>query len=303
MINTSLTYLWRTPGISHVLAPLDISLVNIALRDSFASEIEIRSQNNNRLKYQYDNHFIFAARYGFSYSDRRSHSSNYNAFRFSIESSGNLLYLLSNLLNAPKNNEWQYQFFNLGYAKYIRVDADMRRYWHLTDNKLFVTRLMGGGGFIYGNPMALPYEKGFFAGGTNNIRAWPLNFLGPGSYLNPPDKSNIERVGDIVIVSNMEYRFPLVGAFNGALFVDAGNIWRYKDNESFPNGEFFWKNIPRDLAVGGGVGLRWDLNFVVVRLDAAVPLRDPSRLENKKWVVSKMQMKDFVLNFGIGYPF
>jgi len=302
-INTSFAYSWRQPRFSHVLFPLDINLVNISLKPAFADTIAVLSETNRRLRYQYDNHFIFAARYSFAFSGQTNRPVSFNAFRFSIESSGNSLFLLSNLLNAKKNDSTgQYQFFNLPYAQYLRFDADLKRYWYLTDNQVLVTRLMGGVGFAYGNFEVLPYEKGFFAGGNNNIRAWPLNFLGPGSY-GAPDGSKIERVGDIVLVGNIEYRFPISGIFNGALFVDAGNIWLRNDSESFPGGLFEWKNVPNDLAVGGGVGLRLDFNFFVIRLDAAVPLRDPAKPNGEKWVISNTQLRDFVLNFGIGYPF
>jgi outer membrane protein assembly factor BamA len=213
-----------------------------------------------------------------------------------------LLYGLSNLLNAQKNENDEYQFLHLAYAQYLRTDADFRRYWFLTDNQVIVTRLMGGIGYAYGNSTYLPYEKGFFAGGNNNVRAWPMNQLGPGSFYNP-EFPNIERVGDIVLVGNIEYRFPITGAFKGALFVDAGNIWLHNESKDFPNSKFVVKDIPNDLAVGGGFGLRWDLNFFVIRLDAAAPFRNPAKPNGEKWVIGGTKLRDFVLNFGIGYPF
>jgi len=307
VIGASFAYSWRQPRVSHTLFPLDINWVNISLTDDFQTRIDSISKANMRLQYQYKNHFIFASRYSFSFSGQQgSRPSSFNAFRFSIESSGNSLYLLSNLLNAPKTEEGQYRFLGLAYAQYIRTDADFRRYWHLTGSQFLVTRLMGGVGFAYGNSdvggsKVLPYEKGFFAGGNNNIRAWPMNLLGPGSF--DAEMANIERIGDIVLVGNVEYRFPIRGAFKGALFVDAGNIWIRGDNDLFPNGNFEWKNVPTDLAVGGGVGLRWDLNFFVLRLDAAAPLRNPAKPNGEKWVIDNMRFRDFVLNFGIGYPF
>jgi outer membrane translocation and assembly module TamA len=129
-----------------------------------------------------------------------------------------------------------------------------------------------------------------------------MSMLGPGSFSNP-DNFRIERVGDIVLVGNVEYRFPVSGNFKGALFVDAGNIWLRNNSEAFEGGKFEWKNVPNDLAVGGGFGLRYDLNFFVIRLDAAVPLRSPAKPDNEKWVLKHTKFRDFVLNFGIGYPF
>ncbi|MCL2412877.1 MAG: outer membrane protein assembly factor, partial [Bacteroidales bacterium] len=300
VVGASFAYSWRQPRSTHTFFPLDVNLVNISLNPRFDSIIQ--AQNNPRLLYQYQDHFIFATRYNFSFSgEQPGRSRSFNAFRFSIESSGNSLFLLSNLLGASKHGEvQQYQFFNLAYAQYLRGDADFRRYWRLTDNQTLVTRIMGGVGFAYGNSMVLPYERGFFAGGNNNIRAWPMNQLGPGSF---PDTLNIESVGDIVLVGNIEYRFPIAGAFKGALFVDAGNIWLRNEDEAFPGGRFAFQNIGRDLAIGGGFGLRLDLGFFVIRLDMAIPLRDPARPSGEKWVIQTPRMRDFVFNFGIGYPF
>ena len=304
LTNLAFGYSWRGSRVTHTLFPLDINFINISLDDQFQVKIDTLSQNNRRLEYQYKDHFIFAARYGFSFSGQQGNRPiNFNAFRFSLETSGNALNALSQALGSPKNSDGMYQFFGLGYAQYLRSDADFRRYWFLTDHQVLVTRLMGGVGIAYGNSEVLPYEKGFFAGGTNNIRAWPMNFLGPGSYSNPPDKPNIERIGDIVLVGNVEYRFPISGAFKGALFTDFGNIWLGKENEIFPDGKFEWKNVANDLAVGGGFGFRWDLSFLVIRLDAATPLRNPAKPNGEKWVIRQIQPKKFVLNFGIGYPF
>ena len=301
VVGASFAYSWRQPQSTHTFFPLDVNLVNISLNPEFRDTIF--AQNNRRLEQQYADHFIFASRYSFSFSGEQSgRARSFNAFRFSVETSGNLLYGISNLINAQKNAEGQYQFLHLAYAQYVRGDVDFRRHWRLTDNQRIVTRLMGGVGFAYGNSIVLPYERGFFAGGSNNVRAWPMNRLGPGSFSNP-DTLNIERIGDIVIVGNIEYRFPIAGAFKGALFVDAGNVWLRNPDEVFPNGEFKWRNIPTDLAVGAGFGLRWDLGFFVIRLDMAIPLRDPARPTGEKWVIQNARMRDLVFNFGIGYPF
>jgi len=303
VVGASFAYSWRQPRSTHTLFPLDVNLVNISLNPGF--EQEIHELNNRRLLSQYEDHFIFASRYNFSFSgEQPGRSRSFNAFRFSIETSGNLLYGISNLINAQKNADGQYQFLHLAYAQYIRGDADFRRHWRLTDNQTIVTRLMGGVGFAYGNSLVLPYEKGFFAGGSNNVRAWPMNQLGPGSFSNP-ENLNIESIGDIVLVGNIEYRFPIAGSFKGALFIDAGNVWLRDSSDVFPNGEFRWRHIPRDLAVGGGFGLRWDLGFFVVRLDLATPLRNPAieGNERNKWVIQNPRMRDLVFNFGIGYPF
>lgn len=302
ILNASFSYSWRRLRTIHALSLLDVNSVKIDLAPEFSEQIRTLSAYNQRLRYQYENHFIVAARYMFNYTGRQGNRPvGFNAFRFSIETSGHALNLLSKVLKASKNSEGRYQFLGISYAQYIRIEAEVKRNWNLNEQHWLVTRLMVGSGFAEGNSNVLPYEKGFFAGGNNNIRAWPMNRLGPGSYR--PENNNIEQIGDIVGVANLEYRFPIFGAFKGAWFLDVGNIWLQNDNESFKDGGFIWKEVPKDLAIGGGFGLRWDLNFFVIRLDAALPIRNPAKPDQKKWVLGKTQFRDFVLNFGIGYPF
>ena len=159
-----------------------------------------------------------------------------------------------------------------------------------------------GIGIPYGNSGVLPYEKSFFAGGTNDIRAWRLRSLGPGAYFDS-QTDNFDRIGDILLELNIEERFPIYKYLNGAVFADAGNIWLYKPNSQFPNGEFKFKTFANQIAFGTGVGLRVDLSYFIIRVDAAIPLKDPSKPEGERWVIAKEQFKNFVLNFGIGYPF
>lgn len=303
IVNAAWGYVWRQKRITHTLFPLDINSVKINQTEEFAKKIDTLSQLNKRLKYQYDDHLIFAARYNFLYNEQQlGRRVNFNMIRASLETSGNFLYLISTAASLPKSDENQYQLLGLAFSQYVRFDVDAKRHWYFKYDQAFVLRTMFGAGISYGNSKALPYEKGFFAGGTNNIRAWPLNLLGPGSYYDPT-KPTIERVGDIVFVANAEYRFPVYESFKGAFFVDAGNIWLRGENPEFLNGNFKMSRFLEDLAIGSGLGVRWDLGFFVIRLDAAFPLRDPAKETGSKWVVPKLQWKDIILNFGIGYPF
>jgi outer membrane protein assembly factor BamA len=149
----------------------------------------------------------------------------------------------------------------------------------------------------------LPYEESFFSGGPNSNRAWRARTLGPGGYDPSSSSARFDKIGDILLEGNMEYRFHIINSFNGALFADAGNIWRLTKTADKPNGEFkvdeFWKQI----AIGAGLGLRWDLNFFVLRLDLATPLKDPKYQEGDRWTLNKKPYNNIVANFGIGYPF
>jgi outer membrane protein insertion porin family len=154
----------------------------------------------------------------------------------------------------------------------------------------------------------LPYEQSFFSGGPNSVRAWRARTLGPGSYDPSLSATRFDKIGDILLEGNFEYRFHVIKDFNGALFVDAGNIWRLYPDESKPGGEFYLDRFLDQVAIGGGFGIRWDLNFFVLRFDFAAPLKDPSLDVKNRWTF--IDQPDYVkpwnrivVNFGIGYPF
>lgn len=167
---------------------------------------------------------------------------------------------------------------------------------------MLAMRVMYGQGIAYGNSIDLPFERSFYAGGSNGMRGWQFRNLGPGEFQNEYSL-NIEHIGDLQLESNIEYRFPVYGFFKGAIFADIGNIWTLSNNEAFPGGQFKLDKFHKQIALDAGFGLRLDFSYFLIRLDVAAPLRDPSYDEEHRWRVSKLQWKDVVWNFGIGYPF
>ena len=164
-----------------------------------------------------------------------------------------------------------------------------------------------GYGYPHGKSNAMPFEKSFFAGGANSVRAWYSRTLGPGSYKKSID---LEQSGDIKIETNIEYRSELVEFNNGiklegAAFVDAGNVWTRNEDKSRPGGKFEIPHIIREMGVGAGLGLRFNFSFFIFRLDGAVKLRDPSFDEPKRWVYpnQKFVIGDITPSLAIGYPF
>ena len=153
-------------------------------------------------------------------------------------------------------------------------------------------------GLPYGNTgnQVLPFEKSFFAGGSNGIRAWTARSLGPGSYKNT---TGFEQMGDVKIESNIEYRGDIFKYIQGAVFVDAGNVWTRFPDIQRPGAEFKLDRFVSQIAVGAGMGIRLNLSFFIVRLDAAVPIKDPSKAPGNRWSANNKT----VYNFGIGYPF
>jgi outer membrane protein assembly factor BamA len=182
---------------------------------------------------------------------------------------------------------------------------DIRYNVILNDVSSIVYRGFVGAGIPYGNSSAIPFEKQYFGGGSNGIRAWQVRSLGPGSYLLPDSVTFLNQTSDIKLEANVEYRFKLFWILEGALFVDAGNIWSIKYDESQPGSQFSFKNFYKDIAVGTGTGFRFDFKFVIGRLDLGMKLRDPGIQEGSKWIIGKRpyDWKDFALVIGIGYPF
>ena len=187
----------------------------------------------------------------------------------------------------------------------MRADIDLRYNIILNDVSSLVYRGFLGVGIPYGNSKAIPFEKQYFGGGANGIRAWQVRSLGPGSYL-PDESSLINQTADIKIEANAEYRFKLFWVLEGALFLDAGNIWTYNEDVSRPGSKFNFSKFYREMAVGTGTGLRFDFKFFIGRIDMGMKLRDPVLTEGSKWIVlnRKYDFKDdFAFVIGIGYPF
>ena len=300
--NFTFGYNWKqSKYVQHLLNPIEVNAVKIYTDSAFQSQIN--ALTDKRLKNQYTNHFILDLRYSFIYSDQDPNKKkDFNYFRANVEPAGNFLNGMNLLFNTHKDVNGYYEVSNLVYSQYIRYDMDYRHYVYLNSKNTFVVRSVVGLGIPYGNSGVLPYEKSFFAGGTNDIRAWPLRALGPGAY-NNTNATYFDQIGDILLELNVEERFPIYKYLQGAVFADIGNIWLYKPNSQFPDGEFKFNTFASQIAVGSGVGLRVDLSYFIIRMDAALPLKNPALPDGHRWVIAKEQLRNFVLNFGIGYPF
>ncbi len=297
-------YSWRKGRIAQTFNPVEINTVQmLRVSQRFKENIESLSQSNLRLKYQYEDHFIFDWRYQLVYNDQKlGEAADFNFFRFNVETAGNLLYGIATAVGAHKNEAGQYRIFGLPFSQYARMEMDYKHHFVFGGDATLVFRVLVGLGYSYLNSKSLPYEKSFYAGGSTGLRAWPLYQVGPGSYANP-DNYRMERLGDMTLVLNLEQRFPIIAGLKGAVFLDAGNIWLLKDNPEFAGGEFRFDKFYKDLTFGTGIGLRYDFNFFIIRVDMGIPLYSPARPEAQRWVVRKLVGKDLVFNFGIGYPF
>ncbi len=198
--------------------------------------------------------------------------------------------------------------------QYLKFLADFRRHISISENNGIATRLNIGVAYPYGDNKTLPYEKFFFAGGSNSIRAWAPRRLGPGSF--PPRKNDgyfdysVEKPGEILIEANVEYRGKLVGFIDWAAFVDAGNVWNFYRNPEFPGADFKFNRFYKEIAVGMGLGVRLNFSFLVIRFDYGVKMYDPAREEGERWIGDNLSLTNWrgepgqaLWNIAIGYPF
>lgn len=219
-------------------------------------------------------------------------------------------YILDSLTFAMNaSNPHYYTFDGVLYYQYLKGDIDFRYYWNLGKHVSIAGRFFSGVIFPYGNTKKMtPIERQYFVGGSNDMRAWWVRSLGPGAYrLNKSESqiNNFYQSGDIKLLGSLELRHDLVWLIKGALFADVGNVWDMFPNENIPEGVFKPDSFYKQLAIGAGYGLRFDLSFFVIRFDLAFKLRDPSLKGESKWVraYDDKNLRKPVFNFGIGYPF
>ena len=287
---------------THIVNPVQLNIVDLISIDSaFAEDIK----NSSYLAYSYRDVLILGGNYSFIFNNQKIQKSrDYIFLRVNADAAGNLLYGISKLAGS-KQKLGSYYVFGQPFAQFIRADVDLRYNVIVNDVSSFVYRGFVGVGFPYGNSKAIPFEKQYFGGGANGIRAWQVRTLGPGAYV-PAGDEFLNQTADIKIEANAEYRFKLFWILEGAVFFDGGNIWTFYEDEARPGAQFKFNSFYKDFAIGTGAGLRFDFSFVTGRLDLGMKLRDPSITDASKWIFMSREYNfknDFTFVFGIGYPF
>ncbi len=302
ILKGSFGYSWKfSPNLYSSFNLLELNSVKVFnITPDFENKIK-----GTFLEYSFVDHIITATNYTLAYNTPLSRKNAFSLYG-KIESSGNLLSFINK--KRPKlsvqNDEGQYLLFNLPYSQYVKFDIDLRYYRNLPRKQQLAYRFFGGIAYPYGNMKILPFEKRYYAGGANGIRAWEIRTLGPGNYrdttLNYPNQS-----GDMKLLFSWEYRFPLFWMINGAFFIDAGNIWAVTPEDPRRLVHFYINNFYNQIAIGSGIGFRFDFTVFIFRLDFAMKVRDPAEPEGERWlpVRQKPSLGNFNFNIGIGYPF
>lgn len=289
-------------NLKHYINPLELNYVQIPF-------ISWRFRNLIRgtfLENSYVNHMETITSYGFQFNDPKvgKHKQNTIFVRGRIETSGNLLYTYFNQIKKISSDSI-YQLFNVPFSQFIRAELDFRYYKFITKETKLAYRLFGGAGYPYGNSTVLPFNKQYFSGGASSIRAWTVRSLGPGSINDTTFQGVYNQTADIKIEGNLEYRFKLFWVIEPAFFVDAGNIWDIYKKENRENGVFKLDKFYNDLAIGYGLGLRFNFGFFIFRSDFSLKGKDPAKSVGNRllFIQRKPTRNDFTINIGIGYPF
>ena len=255
--------------------------------------------------YNFQNHLIMRTGYSGSYSNFRPLQPlrNYSTLNYGIETAGNLLYGINNLFNSTKDDEGTFKIFGIRYAQYVKTDFNLTRYQIFDKNNRIVYHAGVGVALPYGNNNLIPFEKRYFSGGANSVRGWTAYQLGPGTFRSKGGYIDYNtQMGDIRIDLNMEYRTKLFWKLDGALFLDAGNVWTIREYDSQPGGVFRFSDFIGQLGVAYGGGIRADFSFFVLRLDLGLKLHNPALSRTESWR-TKITKDDYAFNLAIGYPF
>ncbi|MBP5373679.1 MAG: BamA/TamA family outer membrane protein [Bacteroidales bacterium] len=306
MISTAFTYTGRLgKRFRYLFSPIQMNMVRMFdINEDFLINVMVR---NPFLYSMYTDHFDMGIGGTLYYSTDFSTvpAGSYRNWRLDYDVSGNFLSLFNKLM---KFNETTGEFliWNTPYSQYVRLLLSRSQAIRLgrEGKQAIAFRLLAGFGYGYGNSVILPFEKQFYAGGANSMRGWQSRTLGPGTAENDSFFAIPSQTGECRLEANLEYRFPIIWKFEGALFADAGNIWDVSDM-GVEGGQITLSNLKESIALDWGLGLRLNMNFILLRLDAGIKLHDPAKAAGSRWVTPDRWFRDnnISVHFGVGYPF
>lgn len=311
LASASWSYRWRDSKRSqHRFDLVDVNYIYVPWRSKeFEDYLQNLSSRNSILVKSYEDQLIVRTGYSYTYNsalNKQKMSSRHSySLRINIEESGNLLYLASKAIHSKPKEEKGYVIANIPFAQYVKGDFDYSHNLYIDNRNSLAFHIGLGIAYPYGNSQMLPFEKRYFSGGPNSVRGWAVRSLGPGRYKSSEGNLNyINHTGDIKLDLNIEYRTHLFWKFMGAAFVDAGNIWNIKEYEGQEEGTFRIKQFYKQLAVSYGLGIRLDLDYLILRFDGGMKAVNPMEDGKDKYPILRTDFgRDFAFHFAVGYPF
>lgn len=298
---------WR---MVNLFEPAGITYVRMPWSSKRFKELYLSEDVNPILRYSYDEQLIVRSSYNITYTNysriaMRDMPKIPYRIKSGIEVAGWLPHIITLMGGGKQNERGVEEFFGIQYSEYVKGDFDFAPLYRIDDTKTIAAHIAVGVAYPYGNSDVMPFEKRYFGGGANSVRGWSTRTLGPGTYSKDSTGSDFgHRVGELKLDFSVEYRRKISKLVELAGFVDAGNIWTIKDYVEQPGGLFSLSNFYKELGVAYGVGLRLDLNFLLIRLDGGMKAHNPALPEGSRWTVFKPNFnRDFAFHFAIGYPF
>lgn len=304
LFSAALRYRWQSQNkkMAYQFDLCDINYISMPwISETFKHDyLDSVSNRNAILRYNYEDLLVMKIGFGFTYTDSK------NSLKFNIETAGNTLALSSRLFRFSKDDNGKYKVADVEFAQYAKLDVDYTHLYKLDYRNSLALHARVGVAVPYGNSEMLPFEKRYFAGGANNVRGWSVRTLGPGRYHGSSESIDfINRTGDMRIDLNAELRTNLFWKFQGALFIDAGNIWTLKNYEDQKGGQFTLRSIYDEMAVAYGVGIRLLYDYFVLRLDLGMKAINPDYTNSREHfpILHHRFSRDYALHFAVGLPF
>lgn len=297
-------YRWSEPKhhLNYRFDLLDLNYVYMPwISSTFKRDYLDNAENRNAiLRYNYEDIFIMKAGFTVSYTD------GVDAVRANFESAGNLLNGVSKGFGFKTNSQGQHTLFNIAYAQYVKLDFDYTHLFQFDKRNALALHAGLGVAYPYGNSTVLPFEKRYFSGGANSVRGWSVRELGPGKFKGTDGRIDfINQTGDVKLDLNAEYRSSLFWKLQGALFIDAGNIWTLRNYAEQPGGQFKFTEFYKQIAASYGMGLRLNFDYFILRFDMGMKAINPAyESEKEHWSIFHPKLsRDFDLHFAVGLPF
>lgn len=297
-------YRWSEPKhhLNYRFDLLDLNYVYMPwISSTFKRDYLDNAENRNAiLRYNYEDIFIMKTGFTVSYTD------GVDAFRANFESAGNLLNGVSKGFGFKTNSQGQHTLFNIAYAQYVKFDFDYTHLFQFDKRNALALHAGLGVAYPYGNSTVLPFEKRYFSGGANSVRGWSVRELGPGKFKGTDGRIDfINQTGDVKLDLNAEYRSSLFWKFQGALFIDAGNIWTLRNYAEQPGGQFKFTEFYKQIAASYGMGLRLNFDYFILRFDVGMKAINPAyESEKEHWsIIHPKLSRDFDFHFAVGLPF
>lgn len=297
-------YRWSEPKhhLNYRFDLLDLNYVYMPwISSTFKRDYLDNAENRNAiLRYNYEDIFIMKTGFTVSYTD------GVDAVRANFESAGNLLNGVSKGFGFKTNSQGQHTLFNIAYAQYVKFDFDYTHLFQFDKRNALALHAGLGVAYPYGNSTVLPFEKRYFSGGANSVRGWSVRELGPGKFKGTDGRIDfINQTGDVKLDLNAEYRSSLFWKLQGALFIDAGNIWTLRNYSEQPGGQFKFTEFYKQIAASYGMGLRLNFDYFILRFDVGMKAINPAyESEKEHWsIIHPKLSRDFDFHFAVGLPF